>query len=118
MTILGLTDDPRDEILNLEAGGGIERLALPIKASEGAIARGQVLEYDDTAHAWKKYTSGHTGKYAIAYEAGTITDSVNLLCIIKGQVNVLALDATAQADPDIDAALLGSGLIPRRAMEM
>lgn len=96
--------------------GTVKTLAVTIKASEGAIAVGQVLEFDGSSNEFQKYTNGSSAAaYVVAAEAVTITSAAPCLAIVQGEVNLGALDATAQADPEIVGALLGSGIIPRTA---
>lgn len=101
-----------------EGGSNYETLRLPIAAGVGVVAKGQVLVYNTSTHNWKKYVSGHTGLYAIALEAATITESARILCMVMGHVNIDGLNTTAKADPDIVAALLRSGIIAQTAVEL
>lgn len=98
--------------------GPVDTETLPIAAGVDP-ALGQVVEYDKANDNWKAFTVyADSGKYAIFFDRnladpgnalGAPTDAV---CIIGGQVNLAALDATAQADGDIKAGLLGSGITP------
>jgi len=96
------------------AAGEVKTLAVLVKAAEGAIAIGQVLAFDNVSNAFIKYVSGSAAPaYAVAIEAVTVTAAARVMAIVKGAVTLGELDATAQADPEIEGALLGSGIIPR-----
>lgn len=75
---------------------------------------GQVLQYDATAENWVDFTAySASGEYAIYNDpdTDTLAEDTACTCIVAGTVNLAALDATAQADTDIEAALLGSDIL-------
>jgi hypothetical protein len=115
MTDYGITSESAS-VNNLIAGE-VKTMAVDIKASEGALAIGQVLAFDTSSNKFIKYVSGSTAPaYAVCAEEITIgAGGGRALAIVRGEVNKGALDATAQADPEIEGALLGSGIIPRAA---
>jgi hypothetical protein len=93
--------------------GLVKMKTVPVKANEGALAVGQVLEYDATTHNYIKY-AGDVGASpnVVVAEAVTIGAAGGFaVCIVQGEVNKNALDATAKADSDIEAALLMNGII-------
>jgi hypothetical protein len=105
-------DSESAAIRNLIAGG-VKTKSVAVKASEGALTAGQVLEFSADDDAFKKYVSGSAANaYAVVAEPVTIGAAGGYaVCIVQGSVNKSALDATAQADAEIEAALLGSGII-------
>lgn len=81
--------------------------------SAATAAVGQVLEFDATGNNFVNYTSGSAkNAYVVCAEAKTLTADTRVLCIVSGEVRLGSLDATAQADDEIEGALLGSGIIP------
>ncbi len=103
-----------------------ELVAGPVKIMDllcegsGTVAYtiGQVLEFDSaTNHNFKKYVSGCAAHaYAVVAATTTLTADGYISCIVSGEVNFYKLDATAQADVDIVAALLKAGIIPRKEL--
>lgn len=78
------------------------------------VAHGQVVQYNTTNDNWDAYTSGMAASlYAVIAETRTIGADALCQCIVKGIVRKSALDATAQADAEIDIALVKSGIIPQ-----
>jgi hypothetical protein len=78
------------------------------------VAHGQVVQYNTTNDNWDAYTSGMAASlYAVIAEARTIGADALCQCIVSGVVRKSALDATAQADAEIDVALLKSGIVPQ-----
>lgn len=112
---LGITSESAS-LDNLYAGQ-VKTLAVDLKASAGAIAIGQVLQFNTSPDAFEKFSSGSgANAYCVAAEAKDNSASAQkILAVVQGEVNKGALDATAQADGEIVAALLGSGIIPRTA---
>lgn len=112
MVDYGITSE--SQAYNELIAGRVETHAVDVKASEGALAVGQVLEFDTTSNKFQKYTSGSTKPaYAVVAEAETIgAAGGRVVAIVQGRVNKNKLDATAQADAEIEGALLGSGIIP------
>jgi len=85
--------------------------------SQGALAVGQVLEFNTTTNDFVAYTSGSAANaYAVLGEAAADSASQQrVLAIVRGDVRKDKLDATAQADAEIEGALLGSGIRPLTA---
>lgn len=82
--------------------------------SAATCAIGQVLAYDATAHNWVDFTAyAAAGIYAVCNEAKTLSGDTYCRCILRGEVFLSKLDATAQADSDIKAGLLRNGIIAR-----
>lgn len=79
----------------------------------GTTVVGQVFEYEPTGHNYINKTTAGVGKppYVVCAEAKAITVDTAVKCIVRGKVNLNKLDATSQADADIKAALLMSGII-------
>lgn len=99
---------------NLVAGDK-KKIPLLVDAAVGTKVRGQVVEFDTTGNNFQAYTSGSAKPaYAVLAEAIAISADTYCLCYVTGsELNKNALDATAQADAEIEAALLGSGIIIR-----
>jgi len=77
-------------------------------------ALGQVIQFNTTENNYDDYTAGSTAQhYAVVAEAKTLAADTRVLCIVQGEVKLNKLDSTAQADDEIEAALLKSGIIPR-----
>lgn len=118
MASLGITTETEAGD-NLIAGANYVAIPLPLDSTVGTAAKGQVLAWDGTGHNWIKYASGYAAHaYAILLEAVALSADGAALCLVKGEVNLRSLDATAQADDDIVAALLSSGIIPRSAVQV
>ena len=49
--------------------------------------------------------------YAVVAENKTLGGDTKVSCVVAGRVRKAALDATAQADAEIETALLKSGII-------
>lgn len=95
-----IVSDPRYMHLKLDA------------AATAAV--GQVIQYNTTEDNWDDYTAGMAAEqYAIVAETKTISGDTFVSCLVKGEVRKAALDATAQADAEIEVALLKSGIIAR-----
>lgn len=78
------------------------------------VVPGQVVQYNTTNDNWDAYTSGMAASlYAVIAETRTIAADALCQCIVSGVVRKSALDATAQADAEIDIALLKSGIVPQ-----
>ena len=81
--------------------------------SAATAAVGQVLQYDATGDNYINYTSSNAAlSYVVCTEAVTLGGDTRVLCIVSGRVRKTQLDATAQADAEIDSALVKSGIIP------
>lgn len=81
--------------------------------STATAALGQVLQYDTTGDNYINYTSSMaSASYVVCAEAVTLSADTRVACIVKGRVRKTQLDATAQADAEIDVALVKSGIIP------
>lgn len=96
-----------------------ELVAGPVQEFYGTIdaaatcAIGQVLEFDTTGNNWINYTSGSAKPaYAVCAEAKTLSADTRCRMIVGGCVRKDKLDSTAQADAEIEGALIGSGIIP------
>lgn len=77
------------------------------------VVVGQVVQYNTTNDNWDAYTSGMAATmYAVIAEAKTIGSDTVCSCIIQGRVRKVKLDATAQADAEIDVALMKHGIVP------
>ena len=75
-------------------------------------AVGQVVQYNTTEDNWDDYTSGMAASvYAVVAEDKTLSGDTKVSCVVKGQVRLAKLDATAQADAEILIALQKSGII-------
>jgi len=111
----GLTN--ASDTVNTLITGGIKVLPVLCDTNVSGLESGQVLQWDGTGHNFQAYTSGCAKQaYAVLLEdAGTIATDSHRTAIVAGEVNLSALDSTAQADSDIIAALLGSGIIARTA---
>jgi hypothetical protein len=98
------------------AAGPVKTMTLALDSTVGTAVRGQVLEFDTSGDNWVKYTSGSAKKCAVLWENVVLTADGYALCAVTGsEVNRNDLDATAKADGEIVAALLGSGIIARAA---
>lgn len=94
-----------------QAGAVQEHYLLLDSAATAAV--GQVVQYDSAAHNWVDFTAySASGKYAVCNEAKTLSVDTACRCIIAGPVYLSLLDATAQADADIEAGLISNGIIP------
>lgn len=118
-TSLGLTTQATQALHQLKAGP-VLTAALTV-ASGATPSIGQVLKYDTTDHKWEDFSAFSAGDI-LAIFADTLvhdTDGTALSadtvcgCIVWGEVNKTALDATAQADDDIEAALIENGIIAK-----
>ena len=99
------------------AAGDVE-LFYCLVDSAATAAVGQVLEFDATGNNFVDFTSGSAkNAYVVCAEAVTLSADTRVKCIVAGKVRLLKLDATAQADAEIEAALLGSGIIPVTGIE-
>ena len=107
---LGLTTET-PTLQQLKVADCVEHYLLADAAA--TVAVGQVLQYNTTEDNWDDYTSGMAAAlYVVCAEAKTISADTLVRCIVKGSVRKTALDATAQADDEIDVALIKSGIIP------
>jgi len=85
--------------------------------SAATAAVGQVLEFDTTGNNYVDYTSGSAKQsYVVCAEAKTLSGDTRVKCIVGGEVRLDNLDATAQADDEIECALLGCGIRPLTGM--
>ena len=108
---LGITTQSDGALAQLVAGECVIHPLLLDAAVTCAV--GQVVQYNTTNDNWDDYTSSMAAAlYAVVAENKTLSGDTNVLCIVKGKVRKTALDATAQADAEIDIALLKSGIIP------
>lgn len=105
--------------ITTDAGAIDNLIAGPVKTfaclldSAATAAKGQVLEFDTTGKNFVNYTSGSAKPpYVVCAEDVTLTADTRVLCIVSGDVTKTELDATAQADGEIEAALLKSGIRP------
>lgn len=81
--------------------------------SAATAAVGQVLQYDATGNNYVDYTSSNAAlSYVVCAEAVTLGGDTRVACIVQGRVRKTQLDATAQADAEIDSALVKHGIIP------
>lgn len=81
--------------------------------SAATAAVGQVLQYDASGDNYVDYTSSMAAAhYVVCAEAKTLSGDTKVACIISGRVAKAKLDATAQADAEIETALLKHGIIP------
>ena len=101
------------ETLDQLMAGPCEVFPLLVDAAATA-AIGQVLQYDATGNNYVNYTSSNAAlSYVVCTEARDISGGDALVgCIVQGRVRKTALDATAQADAEIDSALVKHGIIP------
>lgn len=92
--------------------GHVEYAYLTADAA-ATVAKGQVFEYNATAHNFVNKTTAGVGKppYVVCAEAKTIAADTAVKCIVRGRVNKNKLDTTSKADADIVAALLTSGIM-------
>lgn len=91
--------------------GPVEYRSLLLDAAATA-AVGQVVQYNTTNNNYDDFTSDVTAEhYAVVAEAKTLAADTMVSCIVSGRVRKAALDATAQADDEIETALLKSGII-------
>ena len=73
---------------------------------------GQVVQYNVTNDNYDAYTSGMAAThYAVIAEDKTLSGDTLCACIISGKVRKVKLDATAQADAEINTALSKHGII-------
>lgn len=108
---LGVTIQSDGALKQLVAGDAIEHF-LELDAA-ATCAVGQVIQYNTTEDNWDDYTSGMAASlYAVVAEAKTLSGDTFCRCIVKGKVRKSKLDSTAQADAEIDVALLKSGIVP------
>lgn len=103
-------DSVSNALKEVAAGGEFE--VMPLKLDEDATAAiGQVLQYNASEHNFVNRTTGVTsGPYAVCLEAKTLTADTFCVCLVEGDVNLKALDATSQAEADIVGALLSQGI--------
>lgn len=111
MANLGITSESQS-FNNLVVRDAVYASLLLDAAATCAV--GQVVQYDTTANNFVDFTSDVTAElYAVVAETKTLSADTQCLCIVKGEVRKSELDATAQADAEIDVALIKSGIIPR-----
>lgn len=107
----GLTTESDGALQQLKVRDCIEHYLL-IDALVPVVV-GQVVQYNTTNDNFDAYTSGMAASlYAVIAEAKTIGADTLCRCIVKGSVRKTALDATAQADAEIDVALIKCGIVP------
>lgn len=108
---LGVTIQNDGALRQLIVGDCIEH---PLKISSACpVVVGQVVQYNTTNDEFDAYTSGMAASmYAVIVEDRTIAADTMCRCIVKGKVRKTKLDATAQGDPEIEIALIKSGIIP------
>ena len=88
----------------------VRYMTLTLDAAATA-AVGQVVQYNTTEDNYDDYTSGMAAThYAVVAEAQTLSGDTAITCIVAGEVRKTQLDATAQADAEIEVALLTSGI--------
>lgn len=108
---LGITTQSDGALQQLKVRECIEHYLL-IDALVPVVV-GQVVQYNTTNDNFDAYTSGMAASlYAVIAEAKTIGADTLCRCIVSGIVRKTALDATAQADAEIDVALIKCGIIP------
>ena len=113
VTNLGMTQRSTASMSDLVAGG-IETKSVTIDAA-ATFAVGQVLKYVSGDDNWIDFVAFNAGDIlAIFYDSilnGTAPGvDTPATVIIAGRVNLNALDATAQADANIHAALVENNI--------
>jgi hypothetical protein len=108
---LGVTIQNDGALRQLVAGECIEHF---LKIDELVpVVVGQVVQYNTTEDNFDAYTSGMAATmYAVIAEDKTIAADTVCRCIVKGKVRKKKLDSVAQADLEIDVALIKCGNIP------
>ena len=96
----------------LVAGQARQQRLLVDSAATAAV--GQVLQWDASGNNFVDYTNGAAAIcYAVCAEDLTLSADTRVLCLVSGSdVRKDKLDSTAQADDEIEAALLSSGIRP------
>jgi len=96
-----------------ELSAGAVSLFYALVDSAATAAVGQVLQFDTSGNNYVNFTSTCTAQsYIVCAEAKTLTADTRVKCIVGGYVRKDKLDSTAQADPEIEAALLKCGIFP------
>ncbi len=111
MATLGYTSETQS-FNNLMVRDCVENSMLVDSAATCAV--GQVLQYDQSANNWVNYTSADGAtQYCVCNEAKSLSGDTQCRCIVRGEVRLEELDATAQADAEIVVALNKSGITVR-----
>lgn len=96
-----------------ELAAGEVRLFHCLVDSAATAVIGQVFQWDASGNNFQDYTSAATKvAYVVCAEAKTLSADTRVLCIVWGDVRLDKLDATSQADDEIEAALLQNGIRP------